>query len=401
MKILVLTSEYPNSQSVFDTPVVHYYCKEWVSMGHTVKVIHYRSVFPRLFYTFANFFLGFTKKFFDTDFIPSVRLNSSEHTIRDGVEIVTRPIFKLIPHIRFSSKVLSKHVSLLVEENEAQHFIPDLIIGHFFNPQLELLNRLKFVYKDVKTSLVLHENPKVIDKLLGDESKKFLYSLDYLGFRFENMKSIFIDIYGMRENLFICPSGIPENYILKEVPAHRHTSKKLQIIFVGMLIPLKNVDILLKSLSLAFKPGAFELKIIGDGLLKSDLKALAQKLGIADDVFFLDKMPRDNVQEVLLGADIFVMVSEPEAFGLVYLEAMGKGCITIGTKGQGIDGVILDSENGFLCEARSVNSLTSVLNKIALMEPIDRLRISENALNTTKRYTDRIVAQNYLNTLNN
>lgn len=401
MKILVLTSEYPNNQSVFDTPVVHYYCKEWVAMGHTVKVIHSRSVFPKLFYTFANFFLGFTKKFFDTDFIPSVRLNSSEHTVKDGVEIVTRPIFKLIPHIRFSSRVLRKHVSLLVEENHAQHFIPDLIIGHFFNPQLELLNRLKFVYKDVKTSLVLHENPKVIYKLFGEESKKLLSSLDYLGFRFENMKSTFIHTFGYRENLFICPSGIPENYILKEVPKHRHKNEKLQIVFVGMLIPLKNVDILLNSLSLVFNQGEFNLKIIGDGLLKNDLKALAHKLGIADAVCFMDKMPRDSVQEELLDADIFVMVSEPEAFGLVYLEAMGKGCITIGTKRQGIDGVIVDGENGFLCEARSINSLTEVLNKIALMKPNDRLRISENALNTTKQYTDKIVAQNYLNTLKN
>ena len=400
MKILVLSSEYPNKMSKYDTPVVHYYTKEWVALGHQVKVIHYRSVFPRVFYLFVNLAGGLLKRVFHTDFIPESRLNETEVTTLDGVKVLTRPIFKLFPHMRYFSSTIQKHVALLINENEAEDFLPDLVLGHFMNPQLEILNRIKEFYKDVRTSLVFHENPKLINKLFGIESMKLIDSLDYIGFRFQAMKYIFVDTFGQRENLFICPSGIPEKYIVDEVPAFRHKNGVLQIIFVGMLIPLKNVDILLKSLSIAFKKGAFQLKIIGDGLLKSDLKALALKLGIADDVFFLDRMTRDKVQEELLDADIFVMVSEPEAFGLVYLEAMGKGCITIGTKGQGIDGVILNGENGFLCEARSVNSLTSVLNKIALMEPNDRLRISENALDTTKRYTDRIVAQNYLNTLN-
>lgn len=43
------------------------------------------------------------------------------------------------------------------------------------------------------------------------------------------------------------------------------------------------------------------------------------------------------------------MVSAHEAFGLVYVEAMAKGCITVATAGQGIDGVIVDGKMVFVC----------------------------------------------------
>ena len=75
MKILILTSEYPNPNSTFDTPVVHYYTKEWVKLGHEVRVIHFRSVFPSVFYFFSKTFKTFVKRIFQTDFVPAVRLN--------------------------------------------------------------------------------------------------------------------------------------------------------------------------------------------------------------------------------------------------------------------------------------------------------------------------------------
>ena len=40
------------------------------------------------------------------------------------------------------------------------------------------------------------------------------------------------------------------------------------------------------------------------------------------------------------------MISSPETFGLAYLEAMARGNIVIGTKGWGIDGIVIDGENG-------------------------------------------------------
>jgi glycosyltransferase involved in cell wall biosynthesis len=102
----------------------------------------------------------------------------------------------------------------------------------------------------------------------------------------------------------------------------------------------------------------------------------------------------------MIDADVFAMVSKPEAFGLVYVEAMSKGCITIGTKGQGIDGVIQHGENGFLCEARNVLALKNLFVEINQMSYDDKLRIATKAINTASSLTDGKVALDYLKKIN-
>ena len=49
-------------------------------------------------------------------------------------------------------------------------------------------------------------------------------------------------------------------------------------------------------------------------------------------------------------SDIFILPSRNETFGMVYMEAMASGCITVCSKNDGVDGIIRDGINGFLCE---------------------------------------------------
>ena len=95
----------------------------------------------------------------------------------------------------------------------------------------------------------------------------------------------------------------------------------------------------------------------------------------------------------------FVMVSSREAFGLVYVEAMAKGLIVIGTKGQGIDGVVKDGENGFLCDAGDVDGLAAVIRKMVVMPKSKRQRMSDLSVETAKGLTDRKVAEHYMNSI--
>lgn len=53
----------------------------------------------------------------------------------------------------------------------------------------------------------------------------------------------------------------------------------------------------------------------------------------------------------------FVMVSKGEILGLVYLEAMASSCVAIGSIGEGIDGIIVDGENGCLCTPADLEAL--------------------------------------------
>ena len=163
-----------------------------------------------------------------------------------------------------------------------------------------------------------------------------------------------------------------------------------------MLIPLKNIDVLLDALYLAFPERNFSLEILGEGMMEEKISQKISELKLDECVTLLGKLSRDEVQRKMIDVDVFVMVSKPEAFGLVYVEAMSKGCITIGTIGQGIDGVIRHGENGFLCEARNVEALQDLFIKINLMTYDEKMFFAKKALETASFLTDRKVASEYL-----
>jgi glycosyltransferase involved in cell wall biosynthesis len=401
MKLLILTSEYPNPVEKYSTIVVYSYVKEWVKQGHEVKIIYFRSVFPFFYYLIGNFFLKYIKFFFGTDNIPSIRIIKSFEYQYDDIPVVYQPIFKIYPHFNYFKRTIKKHAKNIYDDNLDKNFTPVLIISHFVNPQLPLVSELKKYYPNVTTSLVLHENPKVISDLFGSKSSNLLNNLDFIGFRFNEMRNEFFSLFGKEYKTFICPSGIPENYILSERPKEKFTADKISICFVGMLIPLKNIDIILEAVNLAFPQRNFSLEIVGEGMLKKKIEQKITELNLEGCVTMLGKLSRDEVQKKLVESDVFAMVSKPEAFGLVYVEAMSKGCITIGTKGQGIDGVIEHGENGFLCEARNVEALKDILVEINQMSYDDKINLANNAIETASLLSDSKVALDYLNKITN
>ena len=90
------------------------------------------------------------------------------------------------------------------------------------------------------------------------------------------------------------------------------------------------------------------LTIIGQGPERAALERLCLDLGISDAVSFLGEIPNKAVLAQMAQHRFFVMPSVREGFGVVYLEAMASGCITIGTTGEGIADFIKDGINGFL-----------------------------------------------------
>lgn len=396
MRLLVLTTEYPNPNSKYDTPVVHYYVKKWIELGHEVRVIHARSVFPAPFYPLARMLKSVVVRTFKTDFIPFHRLKGALAYRFEGVDVLSLPIFKLFPHVPFLARTIRRHARSIHEDNAKHGFEPDVILCHFLNPQLPLITELRKFYPAARTSLVIHEDPRIIPGLFGRRAGALLDAVDHVGFRNQEMKERFVRALGDRRNLFLCPSGVPDRYIREETPDDKFRDEVVSLCFVGMLIPLKNVDVLVEVLHQAYPRRNFRLRIVGEGLLKSDLEALVDRLGLSGCVSFEGSRSRDEVQAILAKSDLFVMVSKPEAFGLAYLEAMAQGCITIGTRGQGIDGVIVHGENGFLCEARDVAGLRDTLLAIGAMTYEEKRAISARALRTAASLSDGRVAAAYL-----
>ena len=164
------------------------------------------------------------------------------------------------------------------------------------------------------------------------------------------------------------------------------------VVYAGMLIPLKNVDITLQALSALKDTYDFRFDIYGEGEEEQNLKHLAQILGIADRVNFHGKVPRDEVIAAMGKADCFAMASSPETFGLTYLEAMACGCYTIGSRGEGIDGVMVDGENGKLVAPGSVEELTAAL-ELYFTQPEAVRAMQRKAVETANGLTEEKAAR--------
>jgi glycosyltransferase involved in cell wall biosynthesis len=101
------------------------------------------------------------------------------------------------------------------------------------------------------------------------------------------------------------------------------------VVAVGRLVSYKGFDVLVRAMQVSDAQAV----IIGEGPLKSELEALASKLGILHKVKFVGRQPRDVVKQYLHAAQavVFPSVTNAEAFGLVQLEAMSAGRPVINT----------------------------------------------------------------------
>lgn len=375
------------------TNVVHYFAKQWVKMGYDVKVIHIKSYFPHIFYLFGKLFKEFIKAKTGS-VVHTKRLTKPDKYMIDDVSVLMIPAFKLYPRSRFSEKTLGNIIDTIVKDNDIEGFIPDYSVGHFRNPQLQILYYLKNRYLSLKTGMVLHCSGHKLKTIYPQRYEEYLESLDILGFRSKAFKIEFEKNFNVRKKTFICHSGIPDKYLnFRERDFKQGIHKYC---FVGSLFKLKRVENTIKALYEAYPNKNFSFDIVGDGAEKANLVKLTQRLNLENNICFHGKLSRDHAQEIIYKSDIFVMVSFSEAFGLSYVEALAKGCITIGTKNQGIDGVIIHGINGFLCESDNIRELSDLFIQIQNMDQISLQKISHNGYNTAKEMTDFKEAESYL-----
>ena len=90
-------------------------------------------------------------------------------------------------------------------------------------------------------------------------------------------------------------------------------------------------------------------------------------------------------------ADCFAMASSPETFGLTYLEAMACGCYVIGSKGEGIDGVMVTGDNGVLVTPGSPEEMAAAL-ELYFTDPEAVKAMQRRGLETANALTEEKVA---------
>lgn len=268
-----------------------------------------------------------------------------------------------------------------------------LIDAHTFKTEGYVAYRLKKKHGNITTTVTLHGTSfsRNINTRNGVEAiKEVLNNVDKTICVSEKLARI------AREkdvkNAIVIYNGINEYNL---VPVDKH-DYKFNVITVGNLIPIKNHSISIEAISrLHEKYPKINLCVVGSGSDEAKLKELVKGKKLEGIITFAGRLDNDKVLDLMNKSNIFLLPSVNEGFGITYIEAMRAGALTIGTKGEGIDGFIKNGENGFLVNPevdQIVNLVESIYEGKYNIE-----QIRKNAYEDSKILTWENNAKKYIN----
>lgn len=154
---------------------------------------------------------------------------------------------------------------------------------------------------------------------------------------------------GRKNNIVTIPNGLDVERIKNIKPA----SVSSDVIFVGRLLPYKNVDVLVRAMKFLSKDHPdLSLAVIGEGPERKNLEKLVEELHIQENVRFVGRVEKDDdVYAHMHASKVLVLPSTREGFGIVVLEANACGLpvVTIDHKNNAAKELIVNNENGALC----------------------------------------------------
>jgi N-acetyl-alpha-D-glucosaminyl L-malate synthase BshA len=137
-----------------------------------------------------------------------------------------------------------------------------------------------------------------------------------------------------------------------------------------------------------------KLLMVGDGPDRVNCEALSRELGVCDYTRFLGK--QDAVEEILSVADLFLMPSESESFGLAALEAMACKVPVISSDTGGLPELNINGVTGYMDHVGDIDSMAE--HAISVIEDDATLqKFKENALNRAKEFDLSLILPLYVN----
>lgn len=139
----------------------------------------------------------------------------------------------------------------------------------------------------------------------------------------------------------------------------------LQIITIARLAraaKMKNVDNVLRALSIIKQEIPFQCTIIGDGDLRDELEELASNLGLSERAQFLGTRPNSEIPAWLDKSDLFVLPSV-ESFGIVYVEAAARGIPSLALRAGGAADAVADGITGIIIDSASAEDIADGIRR--------------------------------------
>ena len=285
------------------------------------------------------------------------------------------PIHKLVLYSRLDD------VACAVESSRKRQDVRyDLIHSHYWLSSW--VGRQLQVWWDVPHITMFHTLGAVKNAIgVGEDEpdlrivteKELVKGCDRVVAATEAEKSALISHYdGAPEAITVVPCGVNlDSFRIAEKATARQRlgfNGGNIILYVGRIEPLKGLDRLLEAVSLVDSSEGLQLVVVGgDEESQSEvesLKTLSRSLEIQDSVTFAGSVRHEDLPHYYSAADVCVVPSHYESFGMVALESLACGTPVVSTRVGGIDGIILPGLSGYVAKDNSSHGLAAGISAI-------------------------------------
>ncbi|MCT1529496.1 N-acetyl-alpha-D-glucosaminyl L-malate synthase BshA [Sphingobacterium daejeonense] len=203
----------------------------------------------------------------------------------------------------------------------------------------------------------------------------------------ENLKEQTLEYFDVHNGIKVIPNFIDlQRFHNKN---HEHFKKAIApnhervIVHTSNFRKVKRVEDVVRIFHKVTQQVPSKLLMVGDGPERRNAEELARELGITDSIRFLGK--QDAIEEILSIADLFLMPSGSESFGLAALEAMACKVPVVSSNTGGLPELNKEGFSGFLSDVGDIDDMAK--NSIYILEDCQRLNeFKENALQRAKDF---------------
>lgn len=150
------------------------------------------------------------------------------------------------------------------------------------------------------------------------------------------------------------------------LPRPRPAGAPVRVLTASRLQPWKGVETAIRAVA-RLAPGVATLRIVGTGRphMRRHLEAVVRELGVEDRVELAGAVPPGEIVREFADADVFLLPTEYEPFGIVFVEAMAAGLPVLATRAGGVPSIVPQDEAGVLLEPRDVDGFAAALAALA------------------------------------